>query len=122
MTKTERLDHAIAAHGMWKARLRKAIDTGKSEWTVDSVQRDDLCEFGKWLHSSAPGEQMTEPWNTVKNLHSEFHKEAARVLALALAGRQAEAEAAIELGSDFARTSADLTLTMVDWRDSLRGL
>jgi methyl-accepting chemotaxis protein len=122
MTKTECINHAIAAHGMWKTRLRKAIETGKSEWTVDSVQRDDVCEFGQWLHSSAPGEQMSEQWHKVKDLHAEFHKEAARVLALALAGRQAEAEEAVALGSHFVRTSANLTHTMVDWRDSLRGL
>jgi hypothetical protein len=42
-------------------------------------------------------------------------------LTLALAGRKAEAEAAIALGSPFSKTSADLTLALVSWRDATGG-
>jgi hypothetical protein len=55
------------------------------------------------------------------DLHAEFHKEAARILAPALAGHKSEAEAAIALGSRFSKTSADLTLALAGWRDFLGG-
>jgi hypothetical protein len=50
-----------------------------------------------------------------------LHKEAGRVLAIAIAGRKAEAQAALALGTYFSKTSAELTLALVDWRDSIGG-
>jgi hypothetical protein len=121
MNETEHINRAIAAHAQWKTRLRQAIESGKSEWTPDSVRPDNRCDFGKWLHSVSPKETVTERWKKIKALHAEFHKEAARILALAVASRKAEAEAAIALGSQFSKTSADLTLALVDWRESIGG-
>jgi hypothetical protein len=119
MNDTEHINRAIAAHGRWKAHLRQAIETGKSEWTANTVRVDSLCEFGKWLHAASPAEKATERWKRIRELHSEFHKEAARILALALGGRTTEAEAALALGSSFSKNSADLTLALVGWRESL---
>ena len=119
MNDTEHLNRAIAAHAQWKYRLKQAIEAGTSEWTAESVRPDNLCEFGKWLHSASPAETATERWKKIRELHAEFHKEAARILTMALAGRKTEAEAAVALGSHFSRTSADLTLALVSWRDSL---
>lgn len=119
MNDSEHINNAIAAHGRWKARLRQAIESGKSDSTVDSVRPDNLCEFGKWLNSCSSVEKATERWMKIRELHAQFHKEAARILALAVAGRKSEAEAAIALGSQFSKTSADLTLALASWRDSL---
>jgi len=47
MAIAEEITKAIGAHGMWKQRLRQAIDTGKSEFTVERVRPDNLCDFGK---------------------------------------------------------------------------
>jgi hypothetical protein len=121
MNDVEQIRNAIVAHSRWKARLRQAIDSGKSEWKAESVRPDNLCDFGKWLHSVSPTEKTTERWRKVRDLHSEFHKEAARVLTLALSGQKAEAEKAFALGSHFSKTSADLTMTLVAWRDSIPG-
>ena len=120
MSDTEHLSHAIAAHGRWKTRLRQAVDTGKSDQTAATVRSDTLCEFGKWFHAVSPQERVTERWKKIRDLHAEFHKEAARVLTLALAGQKAEAEAALALGSHFSKISADLTLALVAWRDSIQ--
>ena len=43
MTDPAIFNHAVFAHAKWKYRLRQAIETGKSDWTVDEV-RD-----GHWL-------------------------------------------------------------------------
>jgi hypothetical protein len=118
MNDTEQLNSAIAAHGRWKARLRHAVETGKSELTSEAVRADNLCEFGKWLGSCSAAEKTTERWKKIRALHAEFHKEAARILVLAIAGRKGEAETALALGSPFSKISADLTLALVAWRDS----
>ncbi|GBD23938.1 hypothetical protein HRbin29_01611 [bacterium HR29] len=100
---------AIAAHGQWKIRLRQAIETGKSEWTVDQVKVDDQCVLGKWIYGDAvvrfPGDSLVRE---IRELHREFHQEAAKVLSLALMGRKAEAERLMEQGSAYARISGSL--------------
>jgi hypothetical protein len=63
-----------------------------------------------------PGDRDSQHWEEVCRLHAEFHKEAAEVLKLALAGRREEAEAAIAQGSRFAKVSTKLTITMTAWR------
>jgi hypothetical protein len=119
MQDTERIVHAIAAHAKWKFYLRQAIETGKSKWTVAEVRPDDRCEFGTWLLALPPGDRHSQHFEEVRGLHAEFHKEAADVLKLALAGRREEAEAAIAPGSRFAKVSTRLTITMTAWRKAV---
>ena len=116
MVDPETIQKAIGAHGMWKARLKTAIATGKSEFQVTNVKVDNLCEFGKWLYALPVQERTSPAGKAVQDLHAKFHQEAAKVLDLALRGQKADAEKAIELGSEFAKTSADLTRAMMNWQ------
>jgi hypothetical protein len=116
MIDTENIVRGIAAHAKWKHYLRQAIATGESAWTVSGVRVDDQCEFGRWLRSIAPVDRRDGHWETVQTRHADFHREAARVLQLALARRQQEAEAAIGPGSPFAEASKRLTLAMTAWQ------
>ena len=118
MNDTENIVHAIAAHAKWKFYLRQAIETGMSEWTVAQVRPDNRCEFGAWL-LALPSDRDPQHLDEVRRLHAEFHKEAAEVLKLALAGRREEAQAAIVQGSRFAKVSAKLTITMTAWQKAL---
>ncbi len=115
------LDHAIAAHAKWKFRLREAIKTGQSEWTVEKVRPDDLCEFGKWLNSLPMNDRMMNEWGEVKTLHARFHVAAADVLALALAGRKSEADTAMAPGGTFADVSTKLVRIITDWKKRVSG-
>ena len=116
MSMKEQLDKGIAAHGMWKARLRTAIDTGKSDFTVEKVKVDNGCDFGKWLYALGPTEKGSPNFAKVKDMHAQFHTEAARILALALAGNKAEAEKGIAMGSKFADLSSKVTGAMMEWK------
>ncbi|MHC5024382.1 MAG: CZB domain-containing protein [Planctomycetota bacterium] len=118
MIDTGNIVGAIAAHAKWKYRLRQAIKTGESEWTVPAVRVDDQCEFGIWLRSIAPADRAGEHWEAVCAKHAEFHLAAAAVLELALSGRAEKAEAAIAPGSRFAEVSKQLTLAMMAWKDA----
>ena len=116
MSYYDAINAAIGAHAEWKQRLRSASDTGKSEWSVDRVSPDNLCAFGKWLYSLPETERQEERWTLVRSLHADFHKEAAKVLDLALRGIQAEAKALMAFESVYAKTSAKLTWEMMEWK------
>jgi hypothetical protein len=121
MSELHPIDRAIAAHAKWKSHLRQAIDTGMSEWTVERVRPDVLCEFGSWLHNLPISERMTEHFRVVRDLHAKFHQEAADVLDLALSGSRDKATAAMAIGSPFATVSSKLTAAMTAWKKALPG-
>jgi Chemoreceptor zinc-binding domain len=121
MNIAEALDHAIASHAKWKYRLMEAIDTGKSEWHVGDVRGDNGCDFGKWLIALPLSERLSEHSKKVRLLHAEFHGLAADVLELALAGRKAEATAAMALRSRFAEVSSNLTMAVLAWKEAASG-
>ena len=102
----EKIGKAIVAHSRWKQHLRKAIDTGESEFSVDTAQSPHLCEFGIWLESE-DGKSLPD-YNEIYELHKRFHLEAARILNLALKGHSNDAETLLAFGSDFSKTSAKL--------------
>jgi hypothetical protein len=109
----------IGAHGNWKVRLKQAIDTGKSEFKVEDVRRDDLCNFGKWLYSLTSTDQQSVHWNNARELHAKFHTVAAHVLDLALKGQKQEAKKEVDLGGSFAHASAEFTRAMMEWKSEL---
>ncbi|MCK6448521.1 MAG: CZB domain-containing protein [Planctomycetes bacterium] len=105
----------VSAHYFWKIRLKQAIDTGKSDVTVENAAKDDCCDFGKHFYSLATNVQRSPIGQTVRTKHAEFHKEASRILALALAGRKDEATRAIASQSPFSKLSTELTNLITDW-------
>jgi hypothetical protein len=99
--------------------LKDAIKTGKSDWKPDVVCQDNQCEFGKWLYACNSQEQSSPHYGKVKQLHAEFHKTAAKVLALALDGKKGDAEKAISEDSDYKTISANLTREMTSWKSDV---
>jgi chemoreceptor zinc-binding protein len=121
MVNSDVIQKALAAHSSWKARLRMAIGTGKFDVPVSTVKADNQCEFGKWLYGSelSVAEKQSEHYLSAKQLHAEFHQEAAQVLEWATSGRTAKAEESIGLGGSYSKASNVLTKAMVKWRESL---
>ncbi|MDH5611216.1 MAG: CZB domain-containing protein [Gammaproteobacteria bacterium] len=120
MSVHEEINKAIAAHAMWKQKLRVAIDTGVCESTPDKVKMDNNCAFGKWLHERIdPKVKGTAHYKEVVDLHARFHKEAGSILELALNGNTDDANKLMKIGSNFSSLSAGLTLKMKSWREHL---
>ncbi len=111
----DQIKQAVGAHAMWKARLRDAIATGTSDVSVAQSGRDDACKFGQWLGSLSPELARSTHATEVRALHATFHREASKVLALALDGRAADARTAMQQGAPFASVSAELTQAMTNW-------
>ena len=117
MSIQDEIKKAIGAHGLWKARLLQAIDTGKSEFLPENVCLDNKCEFGGWLYGAtipASAKQMPD-YEVIRKLHGEFHKIAGKVLQLALAGNKIEASKLIGDNSEFLTLSMKLTQAMMKW-------
>jgi len=112
----EEIQKAIGSHALWKGHLQSAIASGKSEFTVADVAAPDKCEFAKWLDSLAgTNPQSNSRHEKVQRLHGAFHKEAARVLAQALAGDRDAAMKAMGEGKPYSVCSANLTAEMMNW-------
>jgi methyl-accepting chemotaxis protein len=108
---------AIAAHSAWTARLKAAIASRHLDIPVSTVRTDNQCQFGKWLYGSeiSAAEAQTETYRQTKQLHTQFHEEAAKVAQLALAGQREAAEQAMGSGSAYARVSAELAKVLTRW-------
>ncbi len=118
MSLAEEISKAIGAHGMWKQRLRSAIDSGKSEFTPDAVAKDNACDFGQWLYGSSlsAADKASAEYKSVKDLHAQFHQCASSVLSCAIAGKKADAESMMGNSGKFTTTSGELTRAMMTWK------
>ena len=120
MIHKEELQRAIGVHLLWKARLKAALESGLSLPSAESLRREDLCEFGKWLqaHASTSGNK-SDHFQTVNRLHAAFHQAAADVVDLDLGGDTPTATSRVGPGGTFHEASDRLLLAMKAWHASL---
>ena len=114
------VQNAIGAHGKWKFNLKMAVSNGKSDFEVAKVKRDDLCDFGKWLHGDSIDEETKQgkPYEVVTRLHREFHECASQVLNLALTNNKNKADALLE--GEFTHRSDTLVRALTKWKGELQ--
>lgn len=113
------IDEAIGAHGLWKMRLRSAIRSHHCDITPRQASEDCHCKFGKWLLDPQfpSAHRDAVPHSVVRRVHAEFHREAGKVLQLALDGQEKTAIAALE--GAFADTSEKLVRALMKWKGEL---
>ena len=119
MIDSQEITKAIGAHGAWKRRLEAVIKDGRSDVGPEKVEPDNRCDFGKWLYSLPVTDQNSAQFKKIQALHATFHKEAARVISMALSGDVAGAEKSMGFGGAYSSISADLTGAMMDWKKAL---
>jgi hypothetical protein len=121
MISREVIDRAIAAHARWKVRLRSAVSTGQIDGIALLEKTDNQCEFGQWLYGPelSDFEKRSEHYLKVEQLHTDFHREAAKVIDLIVSGERDTARRAIDGGGGYAKISTALTYAMVEWRNTL---
>jgi methyl-accepting chemotaxis protein len=116
MSIEDEITKAIGAHGVWKMRLRAAIDTGKTDADIADVAKDNLCAFGKWLYGPTIPAAVSAgaDYATARKLHADFHKCAATILECAVTGNKAKADALF--AGDYVKASSSLTAAMMKWK------
>ena len=119
MTFVGTVSDAIRDHGGWKQRFRISVLAHHSDLPVEIVCQDNRCAFGHWLYSLDEHEKATPRWNCVRSAHADFHREAARILGLALECKQDEALAALRFPSKFSGLSAQLGKELDTWKREL---
>jgi Chemoreceptor zinc-binding domain len=116
----DQITSAIGAHGMWKNRLRAAIEAGTADLTVNVVRDDHQCTFGKWLHGANLSSEIKNSHHFRKcaEFHRRFHIVASEILSLAISGKKEEASEKMKPGQEFCRVSTELTNAMLGWKAS----
>ena len=109
----KQISDAVNAHTQWKMRLLDAAKAGTTDFTPDTVGRDDQCPFGKWLHgpldSAVKGDAH---YGKVLSLHGELHNKAAGVVEMIKRGDGQSASQALGPGTPYALASANLVLEL----------
>jgi hypothetical protein len=111
---------AVSAHVMWSAKLKTAIHSGDSSYSLPEIEANDRCELGKWLKSQISPELKNSPHYTrALELHNQFHRVAGKIFGLAINGKSTEALKAIEANGDFAKASASLVSELRAWNKAM---
>jgi hypothetical protein len=111
------IKNAIGDHGIWKKKLKSAVDTGKIDVKISTIKSDNQCNFGKWLHgpSTTENQKNSKHYQKVHDLHAAFHEKAAMVAHLAIAGNKVAAMKMLDVNGEYVEASATLTTAMIDW-------
>jgi hypothetical protein len=106
-------------HSMWKSRIEKCIDTGTFDVPVDVIEMDDECYFGKWLYGDdlEPAVRVSAEFKRVKECHAKFHRVAAKVVALSLAGKKQEASDLMAWEGEYTKVTTELIKELTSWAE-----
>jgi methyl-accepting chemotaxis protein len=113
----EEVARAFGSHTLWKTRIERAAEAGKSEFKPDDVCKDALCTFGKWLHDpKLPADiRASRHYAEVNRLHAEFHQAAGGAIKKAISGDTAGARRDVEHGT-YAQASKRFFDAMFVWQ------
>lgn len=116
----DQIRNGIGVHGMWKQQLEYAIEGDQLPLSVDDIQRDDCCELGQWLNGDEipPQVKSSQHYQTVRELHADFHRVAATVARLSQTDKLS-AKSVME--GDFKSASLKLTTHMMKWIHDING-
>ena len=93
------LESAIAAHGEWKAKLRRAI-LEQEQLDADTISSDKQCPLGQWLHGDGKAQYgMMAGYFKCVTKHAEFHQCAGSVARTINAHKYTEALAMLAAGN-----------------------
>jgi arginine utilization protein RocB len=97
---------AINVHMRWRTRLESHIHgTDENDLPIERVARDDACQLGQWIYGDGARQYGgLATFAEMKLQHAHFHACAGQVLAMAKAGRKAEALGMLTQG-DYLRAS-----------------
>lgn len=109
------ISEAIKAHGAWKHRLRSAAANNETNLPVDDICRDDKCRFGKWLNTIQPNERNRRHLSKIRDLHTNFHKQAGKIAQHIAQGNTPIAMAELD-GAAYNANSKALASALMDWK------
>ncbi len=117
-----KLEAAIEAHFLWFLRFSICIEDGVGldpSFEPGAVAADESCEFGRWLYNEFPPTlRGTALYWHIRNLHAEFHRQAARIAEVAKQGEEPRV-AEMGRGSEFNALSLKLIGRLQELKEQL---
>ncbi|MGA2451334.1 MAG: CZB domain-containing protein [Polyangiaceae bacterium] len=110
-------EKAIAAHGLWKQKMRKCI-AGELKLDPLEVEKPNACDFGKWLETEGRTELKPGDFSAIHAAHANFHRVAAVAVRDHESGRTLAVQGSLEIGGSFMNASVALTELLAAARDA----
>jgi methyl-accepting chemotaxis protein len=108
------LDEAVQAHAGWKMKLSGYLRHPDHSINAADAGRDDRCPLGQWLHGEAKKTLSALPeYKTLIAEHARFHRAVGQAVQQADAGKNLEEERLLGPDSDFADSSRNIVLAIV---------
>ena len=104
---------AIDAHVAWKTKLAAYLRKPDGSISASSLEPDNLCELGKWLHGEGRALTSLPDYPGLVESHAQFHKAAAAVVRRAEQGQNVTEELLLGSNSEFAKASNAVVMQLV---------
>lgn len=108
---------AILAHINWKKRFAAHLD-GWERLDAAMVEKDDLCDLGKWIHESTRLGKLAE-FESLKEKHAAFHRAAADIIRRTKGLPVQQAKRLLETDTAYNTASSDCVNAIATLRDRL---
>lgn len=116
------LENALDAHSKWTEWL-KAIASSGEPIDVETIQRDDCCELGKWLRSPGGMVYSHSPrFTRLVSTHKEFHAVAGAIAHEISVSAYKVAESMLQAGTPFANASEEVAMAIMELKTEAEGL
>ena len=101
------LDGALKKHSDWKIKLRTAI-SNKETLDVETISKDNCCDFGKWLHSEDTHPQVShlKSYQECIEHHALFHIECGKIAKVINEKKYDQAQQLLDSVSGFSNASS----------------
>lgn len=102
----------IGTHVMWKQRLT-ALLAGESTEKLEPefIRPDDRCALGQWIYGEGASMSHLPRYEEIRELHAQFHRNAADVVQLYASGQIDEARSL--LNGEYSKLSERLKHRLV---------
>jgi methyl-accepting chemotaxis protein len=98
-------EEAVNAHVLWKSKLRAYLVKRDGSLKPDEILLDTHCALGKWIYSEAKKYSNLPEYAALKDVHAQFHKYTAQIVAMVDSGDVKKTEEMLGAGSEFMKLS-----------------
>ena len=114
-----RLNDAVAAHMIWKTRLRLFLDGHGEKLEAAAVAMDHACDLGKWIYGDGKRYAHLPAFGELRGAHARFHRAAGDVVSQHAQGNKRSAERMLGAGGAFAEASTETVKAIMKLQKTL---
>ncbi len=112
-------EEAVNVHVQWKSKLRAYLLKRDGSLKPDQVLKDTECDLGKWIHSEAKKYSHLPEYASLKDVHAQFHKHTAQIIAMADSGDVKKTEDMLAAGSEFMKLSGSCVMMIQQLKNKI---